>query len=236
MNQIIITCEHGGNEIPKAYKKYFIPYQVRLDSHEGWDIGALFLAKKFSDKFSDYFFYTTISRLLVELNRSCRHPNLFSDITKPLDKKIKESLLAHYYFPYRYRVTETIQNILKSGGSVLHLSVHSFTPFFRGKNRLVDVGLLYDPGNHQEKKFSMLWQKKILEAGDSIVRCNYPYLGKSDGFVTSLRKQFHGQAYMGIELEVNQKFAQKNFSKKITDTLLQTFSETLHSFLKKEPI
>lgn len=36
---------------------------------------------------------------------------------------------------------------------------------------------------------------------------NYPYLGKSDGFTTSLRKQFPFQ-YIGIELEINQKSLQ----------------------------
>jgi hypothetical protein len=42
--------------------------------------------------------------------------------------------------------------------------------------------------------------RKILFGGDS-------YLGKADGFTTYLRKQFP-ESYIGIEIEINQKFAE----------------------------
>jgi hypothetical protein len=37
------------------------------------------------------------------------------------------------------------------------------------------------------------------------VRFNYPYKGTSDGLTTTLRKKF-GPQYVGIEIEINQKF------------------------------
>jgi hypothetical protein len=37
------------------------------------------------------------------------------------------------------------------------------------------------------------------------VRRNYPYLGKTDGLTTYLRRQFPAEQYLGIELEVNQR-------------------------------
>jgi len=37
------------------------------------------------------------------------------------------------------------------------------------------------------------------------VRRNYPYAGKNDGFTTYLRRRFPSDAYLGIELEINQK-------------------------------
>ena len=37
------------------------------------------------------------------------------------------------------------------------------------------------------------------------VRRNYPYAGKSDGFTAYLRRRFPADAYVGIELEINQK-------------------------------
>jgi hypothetical protein len=45
------------------------------------------------------------------------------------------------------------------------------------------------------------------------VRFNYPYLGKADGFTTFMRKQFP-KNYIGIEIEVNQKFAANNTLKR----------------------
>jgi hypothetical protein len=35
---------------------------------------------------------------------------------------------------------------------------------------------------------------------------NYPYQGKADGFTTTLRRQWPGDSYVGIEIEVNQKW------------------------------
>jgi hypothetical protein len=37
------------------------------------------------------------------------------------------------------------------------------------------------------------------------LRRNYPYRGQSDGLTTALRRQF-GARYLGIELEINQRW------------------------------
>jgi hypothetical protein len=37
---------------------------------------------------------------------------------------------------------------------------------------------------------------------------NYPYQGKADGFTTTLRRKWPADSYVGIEIEVNQKWAQ----------------------------
>ena len=66
---------------------------------------------------------------------------------------------------------------------------------YKSKDYLV---LTYSP------KKELLHQNKALN-----IRYNYPYLGKADGFTTYLRKQFPTN-YMGIEIEVNQKFATEN--------------------------
>jgi predicted N-formylglutamate amidohydrolase len=83
--------------------------------------------------------------------------------------------------------------------------VHSFVPRVEGRNRAADVGILYDPARTGERAFCSRW-KRALETIDPKlrVRRNYPYLGKSDGLVTHLRKVFGGRRYVGIELEVNQ--------------------------------
>jgi hypothetical protein len=37
------------------------------------------------------------------------------------------------------------------------------------------------------------------------VRRNYPYLGRSDGLTTYLRRRFDRDRYVGVEIEVNQR-------------------------------
>ncbi len=234
MLTVVLTCEHGGNQIPKPYQQYFKTAQSSLSSHEGLDIGAYELATKFS-KVYPLFFYSTVSRLLVELNRSVRHPSLFSRYTKNLPSDEKELIMAEFYHPYRFKVMAAIEQIITSGKDVLHLSIHSFTPELNGEIRETDVGLLYDPQRAKEKKFSRQWRDAIYQISKQFrVRYNYPYLGKSDGFVTMLRKQFGAKHYLGIELEVNQKYFLEQQQAIISALLLDSFTGTINHFNYEE--
>ncbi len=71
--KVVITCEHGGNKIPKDYQYLFKDYKSVLQTHRAYDPGALELAKLLSKK-GNYFFFSEISRLLIELNRSIQNP------------------------------------------------------------------------------------------------------------------------------------------------------------------
>jgi hypothetical protein len=41
------------------------------------------------------------------------------------------------------------------------------------------------------------------------LRRNYPYRGRSDGLASLLRRRFPVEAYVGLELEVNQRFVEQ---------------------------
>ena len=111
-----------------------------------------------------------------------------------------------------------------------HLSVHSFTPNFNGEERQCDVGVLYDSRKPEEKEFCEEFKASLLKIDNTLnVRFNYPYLGKADGFTTYLRKQFPSH-YLGIELEINQKFSINN----IIETKIKTaLFSALKQILKK---
>ena len=220
-----MTCEHGGNQIPENLKHILkIPDNI-LNSHEGLDIGALDLAKYLVKYFEscDFvsplvgadlfvrragqgeipFFYSEISRLVIELNRSLHHPKLFSRFSKKyLSPENKINLMTDFYKPYRAQIENKISDLIKKNNLVIHLSIHSFTPVLNNKKRDLDIGLLYDPQNLLEKKFCKIWQGE-LEKLNFKTRKNYPYRGNSDGLTSYLRKQFKNN-YLGIELETNQ--------------------------------
>ena len=46
MIRVLLTCEHGGNEIPVAYRSHFTNAKAALSTHSGLDIGALDLFHK----------------------------------------------------------------------------------------------------------------------------------------------------------------------------------------------
>jgi len=147
------------------------------------------------------------SRLLIELNRSPHHPQLWSEYSKPLTASAKWQLFEKYYLPHWHAVTSTIRRMTAKGGTALHIAVHSFTPVWKGHRRQADIGLLYDPARVREAAFCNRWKSVLVQqASDLRVRMNYPYRGTADGLTTQLRKLFGADRYLGIEIEVNQHF------------------------------
>jgi predicted N-formylglutamate amidohydrolase len=226
---ILITCEHGGNHIPLVYQYLFKGAQDQLNTHQGLDIGALGLAKVLAKNNADFYLENTISRLLIDYNRSLHHKNLFSSFTQSLSALDKLTIINRYYLPFRRTVQEYIQSIINKNIKVLHVSVHSFTPILNNHTRNTDIGLLYDPQRNHEKQVCTLLKKLIKQKLSIKTRSNYPYLGTADGFTSYLRKCFSEKNYIGIELEVNQTI----FTLKNQDVLLfkKLISEVLHSVI-----
>tara|TARA_R110002049_G_scaffold114889_3_gene266359 strand:+ start:5907 stop:6596 length:690 start_codon:yes stop_codon:yes gene_type:complete len=228
--KLVLTCEHGGNSIPKDYKTYFTGYEAILNSHRGYDLGTLNLFESLKP-LADSSFSSDVSRLLIELNRSLHHPNLFSEFTKSISKSDKESLINSHYLVYRNAVENTISNWISKNETVLHLSIHSFTPILNNEKRHCDIGLLYDSKKINEKIFCTSFKKEIRAIDPTLeVRYNYPYLGRADGFTTYLRKQFK-QNYLGIEIEVNQKYSENN---KMDNQIKNVLSKSIKSLLKSD--
>jgi len=206
--KLVFTCEHGGNTIPEKYQGLFVNANDALNSHRGIDYGSLDLFE-FCKSLSDFSISNTVSRLLIELNRSKHHSKLFSEFTASLTTEIKSKVIREFYDPYRDKVQEEILKQIRKGEEVVHISFHSFTPILNGEIRNTDIGILYDPSRNSEKLVSkQLKQNLIAELPDFRIRYNYPYLGTADGFTTYLRKKFP-EKYTGIELEINQKFIEE---------------------------
>lgn len=205
---VVISCEHAGNDVPEAYRPLFrrCPPAV-LESHRGWDAGALAVARALAQRLRAPLFVAKYTRLLVDLNRSLGHPRLFSEFTRALSPDEREHLINAHYLPYRRDVENEIEAHVANGAFVLHVSVHSFTPVLEGIERRAHAALLYDPRRPSEAAFAKTWQATLRAAApaDWIVRRNYPYRGTSDGLTTYLRRRFAAPAYAGVELEINQK-------------------------------
>lgn len=205
---LVISCEHAVNTVPEKFQGHFIPHQPLLHRHEGIDLGALAIAEILAERLGCILVKAQVTRLLIDLNRSLHHPRCFSIASNSLSTLEKEYIIQKYYLPYRSEIIQKIANFVQAGQFALHISVHSFTSFYQGKKRNADLGILYDPGRAQEKNIAKLWQEHIRIDNPQVkVRRNYPYLGKSDGFTTELRKQFSDEQYAGIEIEINQSFA-----------------------------
>lgn len=205
---LLITCEHGGNRVPPRYRPLFAGFEALLATHRGFDPGALALARKLAAALQAPLFASTTSRLLVDLNRSPGHPRLYSEATRGAPDAVRHEIFSRHYLPYRDAIEQHVAAAVARGQRLIHLASHSFTPVLDGVVRNADVGLLYDPSRSGEVALCRAWQTHLQRLRPDLkVRRNYPYAGRSDGLTAYLRRRFPPDAYVGVELEINQKHA-----------------------------
>ena len=207
---LILTCEHASNRLPAAFKKA-VPAEV-LKTHRAYDIGAVQVFRKLV-KFAkpEFFCEGKFSRLFVDLNRTITNKSAFSDYLR--NNENAKAQATAYWNEYRAAIEKFVDSALKpktraakSAPTIIHLGIHSFTPVLNGKVRNTDIGILYDPTRPQERAYANVIKDEIKRLYPAMkVRFNYPYQGTSDGLTTTLRKKF-GPRYVGIEIEINQKF------------------------------
>ena len=217
-----MSCEHGGNRVPAPFQALLS--KALLATHRGYDPGALAVARDIASATRAPLFYSTISRLLVELNRPLGHPQLFH---LHLPEKRRTELLRRYYFPY----WNAVGKAARRSARVIHLSVHSFTPRMRGETRKVDVGLLFDPARGAETRFCQRWREALHRLSPRLrVRYNDPYPGVFPSLVDALRNELGPQRYVGIQIEVNQKFPRGDARRwrKLRRILVESFRAALN--------
>lgn len=203
----LVTCEHGGNQVPVAYSQAFATAEADLSSHRGYDPGALSVAKALSRALNSKLCYSETTRLLIDLNRSLNNPEVWSEYSRELPS---EEITSTYYHPYRNEVESLLSGAIVSHGRVIHLSIHSFSPIWKGEKRATDIGILFDDDRSGETAFARRWMRTLKKHLSGLqIDLNKPYLGKDDGFTTCLRTRFSDSQYLGIELEINQQHAPK---------------------------
>lgn len=203
MADLIITCEHASPHIPTTYRdKMLIPNNI--EEHRVYDKGAFEAAENFGCIKDCSVIDFPCSRLLIDANRSITNRSLFSVYANGLSSLDRYILIEELYISFRMK---TIKEIEKSSKAI-HLSFHSYTPVLNGKVRNYDAGILYDPSRPEETDLCRKLIKHMNRKGVKTV-ANKPYKGSADGHTTALRKEFSSDRYIGIEIELSQKFSVK---------------------------
>lgn len=216
--KVLVTCEHATYLIPGKFSVLFYGQEKILRSHRGWDFGARKIAEELAKEFRATLLLGKHSRLLADLNRTPDNKGVFSEWTRPLSLKERGAIIAKHHFPHWESARKAVKALTRGGARVLHVGVHSFVPVLHGHERSTDIGLLYDPGRRREEELCLRIQKYLrLETGLAIHR-NLPYRGTGNGLVSAFRKEFSADSYLGLELEINQRFFKtKNAPKNISD-------------------
>lgn len=232
-DRLIVTCEHAGNVVPEKHASLFAGHEALLRSHRGWDPGALELGREMATAIGAPLFFDETTRLLVDLNRSVGTPELHVGPSKGLPSAVRRDILETHYHPHRRRVAAAIASAVQdTPDRVVHIASHSFTPELDGHVRTADIGLLYDPRRPGETALATAWID-ALRAADTPYRLrrNYPYLGASDGVCQSMRRLHPPDRYVGIELEVNQRYVEAGGPP--WETIRGDLVETLGAILRR---
>jgi predicted N-formylglutamate amidohydrolase len=147
----LVICDHAANALPPRYGDLGLPRQA-LARHIGYDIGAASLARRLAARLGAPAILSTYSRLLIDPNRGGDDPTLVMRISDgdlvPGNARIDageiERRRRRYWAPYREAIVTSVEAMLASGESPAILSIHSFTPYWRGLPRPWKVGLLWD--------------------------------------------------------------------------------------------
>lgn len=211
MSKIILTCEHADFKVPKALRNIPIS-KSDLKSHKGWDAHALSLCQAISKAKNIKYHQFTITRLLIDANR-----RLHVFLNRPQTKKMSKNqtrLLIKAYQTYRQQITKDLEKKIKAKNTTYLFSIHSFTPIYKAKKRITDIGILFRPEQKKEAQLALRFKrflKKHPKTKYLHIHFNRPYRGNTDCFFNDLMDKYGKQKYLqgGLFLEFNQSLLKK---------------------------
>jgi len=184
LGRVVVICDHASNALPAEYGSLGLP-PTDLERHIGWDIGAADVTRRLADALKAPAVLSGFSRLLIDPNRGPDDPTLVMRLSdgavipgnRRVDAKEVEIRRTAYWQPYQDAITATIDRLVADGTAPLIVSIHSFTPVWRGHPRPWHVGILWDKDPRlPHALLAGLRQEPGLVVGD-----NEPYSGQLKG-------------------------------------------------------
>jgi len=148
---IVLVCDHASNALPAAYGSLGLPAS-ELERHIAYDIGVAAMTRALSASLGAPAILSGYSRLLIGLNRGTDDPTLVMGLSdgavipgnRHLDDAERTTRIARYYAPYHAALSGLIDRCLATGTVPALLSLHSFTPVWKGTPRPWHAAVLWD--------------------------------------------------------------------------------------------
>ncbi len=193
---VLFTAEHASNRVPRPWRLRPAD-RVLLGTHWGYDIGARTLTLELARLAGGAAVCSRFSRLLIDPNRAEDDPAAVLRATDDGAPTFNRDVdlagrIARFHAPFHAAVDATIRGVRPR----FLVSVHSFTPVFRGVARPMEAGVLFDA--HDEHAERLV---HALRAEGLRTEPNEPYSGKA-GLIYSARRHgtTHGVPYLEIEV------------------------------------
>ena len=181
-SSLLLICDHARNTLPPGYGTLGLE-PPQLAAHIAYDIGAEALTRALAERLDAPAVMATYSRLLIDPNRGENDPTLIvansdeTDVPGNVDLAADErqARMERYYLPYHAAIDERISAGIAAGSPPVLISIHSFTPTWRGVPRPWHVGILWD----SDPDLARIFIDRLGEDPNIVVGDNEPYSGKA---------------------------------------------------------
>lgn len=189
----VLICDHASNRIPQGYGSLGLS-EADLKAHIAWDPGALGVATVLSRLMDSPLVHSCVSRLIIDCNRDTSAPDLIPPVSErteipgnqDLSEAQRSERVALSHTPFHNAIDAVIGPRLAEGLPTAVVSIHTYTPVYKGVSRPWEIGLIYDTdASLAEPALAALKAEAGLTVGD-----NEPY-SPADGVYYTLKR--HGQ-------------------------------------------
>lgn len=183
-HRIIFVCDHASNALPPETGGLGLPAAER-ERHIAYDIGAAALTRALAARFAAPAVLGEYSRLLIDLNRGPDDPTLVMKLSdgaivpgnRAVDAAEVERRRILYYEPYHAAIAAQIAAARAAGVVPALISIHSFTPAWKGRPRPWHVGVLWD----RDPRIAKPLLARLAAEPGLVVGDNEPYSGELEG-------------------------------------------------------
>lgn len=200
---ILLLCDHASNAVPPDLGDLGLPAS-EFQRHIAYDIGAAAVTRSLARRLNAPAILTRFSRLIIDPNRGRDDPTLVMRLSDgavvPGNAKVDEAeiqrRIERFYDPYDAAISDAIHKAMASGHPPAIVTVHSYTPVWRGWPRPWHVGILWDADDrYAQPLLEGLADEKGLVVGD-----NEPYDGALAGDTVDRHATIRGLANALIEI------------------------------------
>ncbi|MEP3280433.1 MAG: N-formylglutamate amidohydrolase [Stappiaceae bacterium] len=201
---VVLVCEHASAFIPPEFKGLGLN-EAQRDSHIAWDPGAFQVAKAMSELLDAPLVHQTVSRLLYDCNRPPEAPSAIPETSEihdipgnhgllPSEKKARAE---RFYYPFQSALNDVIDHRSHRPQQPVLVTIHTFTPNFRGESRTLDVGILHD----SDRRLADAMLENMRGDGALAFGRNKPY-GPQDGVTHTLADQAIPLGLLNVMIEI----------------------------------
>jgi predicted N-formylglutamate amidohydrolase len=183
-SRLVLLCDHASNRVPAEYGGLGLEAS-QFERHIAFDIGAAALTRGLAERLSATAILSCFSRLLIDPNRGMDDPTLIMRLSdgavvpgnRDVDEAERARRIDRFHRPYHEAVAAAVAGVRALGHVPFLVSIHSFTPVWRGWQRPWHVGILWD----RDEEVARAMIRGFLSQGDLVVGDNEPYHGALEG-------------------------------------------------------